>query len=175
MSSQINSFVGYRLRSSKAPAPLPPVMRYNPDESELQQRDVPTSYSASNRRALLKQSKQNLQEPQVLKWKRIENGAETSDATPMGGTNVPAGGDEKSSFAGASERQLARFYAMFYTKEGTDKEWKLLVDEFIPVCFIQVLGDANRPFKIIAVLNSKRVSVFLRDYAFLGHVCIHVR
>ena len=134
-------------------------MKYNPVDSEIQESDIPSGYSSSNRRALLKQSKENLQEPQVLKWRRIDDGIEEKKTNPSSyGGLALAGANEKSSFARTNERILATFYVMFYTKEETDEGWQLLAEEFIPVCFIHVLGDANNPFKIIAVHDLKRVS-----------------
>ena len=60
--------------------------------------------------------------------------------------------------ARAGETILETFYGMLYICEDETKEWKLSADGFIPLCFIQERGNANKPFKVIAVHGSTRVS-----------------
>ena len=63
--------------------------------------------------------------------------------------------EQKPSLSHSGEKVLATFYGMLYTKDGSEKEWNLKVDGFIPVFFVE---NANKQFLIIAVDGSKRVS-----------------
>ena len=74
------------------------------------------------------------------------------------GLKAKPGSDHKVSLAHAGEKLLAKFYGMLYTNDSTEKEWKLEVDGFLPICFVQVQGNANKPFRIVAIEKSKRVS-----------------
>lgn len=126
-------------------------MKCDPVDVEIQEDDVPRTFSAAHRKALLKQSRDQAKEPQALVFRKLDDQDQDSQAKAAEENKVP--------LAHAGEKLLATFYGMIYTNDGTEKEWRLEVDGFIPVCFVQVQGNANKPFRIIAVEKSKRVSL----------------
>ena len=141
--------------SSKQRAPPPPqkVIKCDPVDVEIQEDDIPKTLSTTHRKALLKQSQDRAKEPQALVLRKLED----NDNDQGGGLKVKPVNDQKVSLAHAGEKLLATFYGMLYTNDSTEKEWKLEVDGFLPICFVQVQGNANKPFRIIAVEKSKRV------------------
>ena len=141
-----------RVFSSKQRAPPPPqkVTKCDPVDVEIQEDDIPRTLSTAHRKALLKQSKDQAKEPQALVFRKLDD-----QEQDQGGASQAKPG--KVSLAHSGENLLATFYGMLYTNDGAEKEWKLEVDGFIPVCFVQVQGNANKPFRIIAVEKSKRV------------------
>ena len=147
----------YRLHSSKPPAPLPPqkLKKYDPVDAEIQ--DVPPTFTVSNHRGLLKPSQEQTKEPQGLAFRKLDDQTSEND---QGGGSQTKSIENKVSLAHTGETLLATFYGMLYTNDSAEKEWKLEVDGFIPVCFVQVHQNANKPFRIIAVEKTKRVSNF---------------
>ena len=146
----------HRVLSSKQRAPPPPqkVLKCDPVDVEIQEDDISKTLSAMHRKALLKQSQDQAKEPQALVFRKLDD----HDHDPGSGLKAKPGSDQKVSLAHAGENLLATFYGMLYTNDSTEKEWKLEVDGFLPICFVQVQGNANKPFRIIAVEKSKRVS-----------------
>ncbi|PFX19373.1 Protein cordon-bleu, partial [Stylophora pistillata] len=140
----------FRVPTSKQRAPLPPqkVLKCNPEELEIHKDDIPQSYSASHRKALLKQSRDQAKEPQALMFRKLDGQKEEQTKTVE---------EQKMSLSHAGENLLATFYGMLYTNDSTERDWKLEVDGFIPICFVQVQGNANKPFQIIAVEKSRRI------------------
>ena len=138
--------------SSKQRAPPPPqkVIKCDPADTEIQEDDIPKTLSTTHRKALLKQSQDQAKEPQALLFRRLDDQGSGLKAKP--------GSEQKVSLAYAGEKLLATFYGMLYTSDSAEKEWKLEVDGFIPICFVEVQGNAKKLFRIIAVEKSKRVS-----------------
>lgn len=118
------------------------------------QDDISKTFSATHRKALLKQSQDRAKEPQALVFRKLDD----HDNNQGSGLKAKPGSEQKVLLAHAGEKLLATFYGMLYTNDSTEKEWKLEVDGFLPICFVQVQGNANKPFRIIAVEKSKRVS-----------------
>lgn len=131
-------------------------MKCNPEDVRITESDIPNFFTSSHRRGLLKQSQDDARGPQVLTMKPLPDG--------MGlGINVDAPSSQKAdgnlkALMRSDETLLKTYYGMFYTNENSGKDWKLQVDGFIPVCLLQTLGNVNKPFKIIAVQDSARVS-----------------
>ena len=123
-------------------------------EVEIQEDDIPKTLSTTHHKALLKQSQDRAKEPQALVFRKLDDHSNDQG----GGLKAKPGNEQKVSFARAGEKLLATFYGMLYTNDSSEKEWKLEVDGFLPICFVQVQGNANKPFRIIAVEKSKRVS-----------------
>ena len=150
----------HRLHSSKPPAPPPPQKVRTCDSYgvEVEEEDSRQTISLSNYKEFLKQSQEQANEPQGLAFRKLDdlNLARNHGASSQ---TKPAG-DKKLSLVHNGEKMLATFYGMLYTNDVTEKEWKLEVEGFIPVCFVQVRGNANKPFKIIAVEKSRRVSKY---------------
>lgn len=142
--------------SSKQRAPPPPqkAIKCDPVDVEIQEDDIPKTLSTTHRKALLKQSQDRAKEPQALVFRKLDD----HDSDQGGGLKAKPGSEQKVSLAHAGEKLLATFYGMLYTNDSAEKEWKLEVDGFLPICFVQVQGNANKPFRIIAVEKSKRVS-----------------
>ena len=140
-----------RVLTSKQRAPPPPqkVLKCDPVDVEIQEDDIPRTFTASHRKALLKQSRDQAKEPQALMFKKLDDHEQHQ---------TKATEEQKMSLTHAGEKLLATFYGMLYTNDGTEKDWKLELDGFIPICFVQVQGNANKPFRIIAVEKSRRVS-----------------
>lgn len=140
-----------RLLTSKQKAPLPPpkVLKCDPEEVEILKDDIHHSYSASQGKTLLKQSHNQAKEPQAVLFKKIDGQEQEQSKTVE---------EQKVLLSHAGDKLLATFYGMLYTKDSTERDWKLEVDGFIPICFVQVQGNANKPFRIIAVEKSSRVS-----------------
>ncbi|XP_078377063.1 LOW QUALITY PROTEIN: uncharacterized protein LOC144660326 [Oculina patagonica] len=141
-----------RVLSSKPRAPPPPqkVIKCDPVDAEIQEDDIPRTLSTAHRKALLKQSKDQAKEPQALVFRKLDDQEQVQGGASQS-KNV------KVSLAHSGENLLATFYGMLYTNDGAEKDWKLEVDSFIPVCFVQVQGNANKPFRIIAVEKSRRI------------------
>ena len=142
----------HRLHSSKPPPPPPTqkIRKVDSLDEEVEEDAFPT-FGVSSR------TKEQRNEPQGLGFRKLgENINLDHDSRSVVHANVVE--DQKSSFAYSGETLLATFYAMLYTNVSTEKEWKLEVDGFIPVCFVQGHENPNKPFKIIAVENSRRVS-----------------
>ena len=146
-------FSQHRVLSSKPRAPPPPqkVIKSDPVDVEIQEDDIPRTLSTAHRKALIKQSKDQAKEPQPLVFRKLDDQEQDQGAASQAKL-------VKVALAHSGEKLLATFYGMLYTNDGAEKEWKLEVDGFIPVCFVQVQGNANKPFRIIAVEKSKRVS-----------------
>ena len=151
-------FYIYRLHSSKQPAPPPPqkVRKCDSLDDEVKEEDAPPTLTATNHEDLLKQSREQSTEPQGLGFRKLDDLYSENDIGA--GSQTKAVEDQKSSLVHSGERLLATFYGMLYTNDGAEKGWKLEVDDFIAVCCVQVHGNANKPFKIIAVEKCKRVS-----------------
>lgn len=125
-------------------------------DDEVKEEDAPPTLAATNREDLLKQSWELSTGPQGLGFRKLDD---LNSENGIGAVSqIKAVEDRRSSFVHSGERLLATFYGMLYTYDGAEKEWKLEVDGFIPVCCVQVHGNANKPFKIIAVEKCKRVS-----------------
>lgn len=154
----ITFFSIHRVLSSKQRAPPPPqkVIKCDPVDTEIQEDDIPKTLSATHRKALLKQSRDHAKEPQALVFKKLDDQDHDQDS----GLKVKPASEQKVSLAHDGENLLATFYGMLYTNDSAEKEWKLEVDGFLPICFVQVQGNANKPFRIIAVEKLKRVSFF---------------
>ena len=152
----------FRLHSSKPPAPPPPqkVRKCDPAEVEVQEEDGPRIFSVSNHRGLLKPSQEQTKEPQGLAVRKLDD--QNLEHDLRGGSQTKPVEEQKVPLAHRGETLLATFYGMLYANDGAEKEWKLEVDGFIPVCFVQVHGNANKPFRIIAVEKSKRVSILVQ-------------
>lgn len=152
-----NIFSIHRVLSSKQRAPPPPqkVIKCDPVDIEIQEDDIPKTLSTTHRKALLKQSRDQAKEPQTLVFRKLDD----QDQDQGGGLKGKPTKEQKVSLAHTGEKLLATFYGMLYTNDGAEKEWKLEVDGFLPICFVQVQGNANKPFRIIAVEKSKRVSL----------------
>ena len=151
-------FIICRLHSSKPPAPPPPQKVRTGDSYgvEVEEEDSHRIVSLSNYKELLKQSQEQANEPQALAFRKLDD---VNSARSVGASSqTKPAGDQKFSLHNG-EKLLATFYGMLYTNDAAEKEWKLEVEGFIPVCFVQVRGNAlNKPFKIIAVEKSRRVS-----------------
>ena len=148
----------HRLHSSKPPAPPPPQKVRTGDSNgvEVEEEDSHRIVSLSNYKELLKQSQEQANEPQALAFRKLDDVNSTRNVGASSQTK-PAG-DQKFSLVHNGEKLLATFYGMLYTNDAAEREWKLEVEGFIPVCFVQVRGNAlNKPFKIIAVEKSRRV------------------
>lgn len=160
MASRFNILTRYfsdirRLQTSKPQAPPPPQKFRKVDSFDVEEENTAPTFAASMPK------KEHGNEPQGLAFRKL--GADT-DMEQDCGNEVPrkAVEDQKlRPFAHNGETLLATFYGMLYTNDCTEKEWKLEIDGFIPICFLQVHGNPNKPFKIIAVENSRRVSKFL--------------
>ncbi|XP_068715419.1 serine-rich adhesin for platelets-like isoform X2 [Montipora foliosa] len=143
------------LHSSKPPPPPPTqkIRKVDSLDEEVEEDAFPT-FGVSSR------TKEQRNEPQGLGFRKLgENINLDHDSRSVVHANVVE--DQKSSFAYSGETLLATFYAMLYTNVSTEKEWKLEVDGFIPVCFVQGHENPNKPFKIIAVENSRRIMEYL--------------
>jgi hypothetical protein len=127
-------------------------MEYRGDEA-------PGSFGDNHRKAIVKKSRES-NEPQALTFRPLEERVDPEKGI-MSTVPVKSYNDEeKVSLARAGETILETFYGMFYACDDETKEWKLSVDGFIPLCFIQERGNANKPFKIIAVGGTLRVSIY---------------
>lgn len=126
---------------------------------EIRGDEAPGSFVDNHRKALAKKSRES-SEPQALVLRHLEERV----VPEKGLVNVPVKSydEEKVSLARAGETILETFYGMFYACDDETKEWKLAVDGFIPLCFVQERGNANKPFKIIAVSGTARVSSIMR-------------
>lgn len=128
------------------------------DPLDVEIQDVPSIFSVSSRKGLIKPPQEQTKDPLGLAFRKLDD--QTQSENGEGGRSQTKTDDEnKVPLTHNGEKLLAKFYAMFYTNDGTEKEWKLEVDGFIPVCFVQVYGNANKPFRIIAVEKTKRVSI----------------
>lgn len=90
--------------------------------------------------------------------KKLSNGKDK----PAAPTKIPAEGGNVQ-LARAGETILETFYGLMYVYEAEIKDWKLAADGYIPLCFIQERGNANKPFKVIAARGSVRVSIRVID------------
>lgn len=164
----ITFFSIHRVLSSKQRAPPPPqkVIKCDPVDVEIQEDDIPKTLSTTHRKALLKQSRDQAKEPQTLVFRKLDD----QDQDQGGGLKGKPTKEQKVSLAHTGEKLLATFYGMLYTNDGAEKEWKLEVDGFLPICFVQVQGNANKPFRIIAVEKSKRVSLSGLLYSKFGEL-----
>ncbi|XP_031564661.1 titin-like isoform X2 [Actinia tenebrosa] len=146
--------LSHRTAAPKAP---PKVLKYDPIDMEIRGEEAPGSFGDIHRKALAKKSRDS-NEPQALVLRHLEERVDPE----KGLVNVPVKSydEEKVSLARAGETILETFYGMFYACDDETKEWKLAVDGFIPLCFIQERGNANKPFKIIAVSGSVRLMEF---------------
>lgn len=160
MASNFNVFTRYfsdirRLQTSKPQAPPPPQKFRKVDSFHIEEEDAVPTLAASRLK------KEHGNEPQGLVFRKL--GADI-DLEQDCGNEVPRKVVEDQKlrpFVHNGETLLATFYGMLYTNDCTEKEWKLEIDGFIPICFVQVHGNPNKPFKIIAVENSRRVSKLL--------------
>ena len=150
-------FTFCRHLSSKPPAPPPPqkIRKCDPVEDKIHEDAVPQPFSVLNGRGLLKPAQEQTNEPQGLVFRKLDG--QTLEHDPRGDLQAKPE-VQKGSLAHSGETLLATFYGMLYTNDGAEKEWRLEVDGFIPVCFVQDHGNANKPFRIIAVEKSRRVS-----------------
>lgn len=164
----ITFFSIHRVLSSKQRAPPPPqkVIKCDPVDIEIQEDDIPKTLSTTHRKALQKQSRDQAKEPQALVFRKLDD----QDQDQGGGLKGKPTKEQKVSLAHTGEKLLATFYGMLYTNDGAEKEWKLEVDGFLPICFVQVQGNANKPFRIIAVEKSKRVSLSGLLYSKFGEL-----
>lgn len=164
----ITFFSIHRVLSSKQRAPPPPqkVIKCDPVDVEIQEDDIPKTLSTTHRKALQKQSRDQAKEPQALVFRKLDD----QDQDQGGGLKGKPTKEQKVSLAHTGEKLLATFYGMLYTNDGAEKEWKLEVDGFLPICFVQVQGNANKPFRIIAVEKSKRVSLSGLLYSKFGEL-----
>lgn len=164
----ITFFSIHRVLSSKQRAPPPPqkVIKCDPVDVEIQEDDIPKTLSTTHRKALQKQSQDQAKEPQALVFRKLDD----QDQDQGGGLKGKPTKEQKVSLAHTGEKLLATFYGMLYTNDGAEKEWKLEVDGFLPICFVQVQGNANKPFRIIAVEKSKRVSLSGLLYSKFGEL-----
>lgn len=164
----ITFFSIHRVLSSKQRAPPPPqkVIKCDPVDIEIQEDDIPKTLSTTHRKALQKQSQDQAKEPQALVFRKLDD----QDQDQGGGLKGKPTKEQKVSLAHTGEKLLATFYGMLYTNDGAEKEWKLEVDGFLPICFVQVQGNANKPFRIIAVEKSKRVSLSGLLYSKFGEL-----
>ena len=159
ISNTCHVYFFHRPLSTKIRAPPPPkkLMTCNPEEVEIDESDIPSTFSSAHRRGLLKKSRENAKEPQALMFRKLADGSGPENQTGAA-TVTPHKAEENKPLTQSDEQMLKTFYGMFYTNENSGKDWKLEVDGFIPVCFVQSLGNINKPFKIIAVQGSVRVS-----------------
>jgi len=144
-----------RLQTSKPQAPPPPQKFRKVDSFDVEEENTAPTFAASMPK------KEYGNEPQGLAFRKL--GADI-DMEQDCDNEVPrkAVEDQKlRPFAHNGETLLATFYGMLYTNDCTEKEWKLEIDGFIPICFVQVHGNPNKPFKIIAVENSRRIMEYL--------------
>lgn len=126
-------------------------MTCNPEDVKIRESDIPKTFSSSHRQGLLKQSNENAKEPQVLAMKKLSDGAGLYEADAAVTTSKKV--DEKI-LTRSDEKLLKTFYGIFYTNRSSGSDWKLEVDDFIPVCLLQSLGNVNKPFRIIAMRGS---------------------
>lgn len=142
----------------KPPAPPPPQKVKKCDTLDVKIRDVPSIFSVSSGKGLIKPPQEQAKDPLGLAFRKLDD--KTQSENGEGGRSQTKTDDEnKVPLTHSGEKLLAKFYAMFYSNDGAENEWKLEVDGFIPVCFVQVYGNANKPFRIIAVEKMKRVSI----------------
>ena len=155
--SQNVLLISVRTLSSKVRAPPPPkkLLTCNPEDVRINESDIPNYFTSSHRRGLLRQSQENAKEPQALTMKPLSDGV----GSDMDTSASQKGNDNLKALIRSDEKLLKIFYGMFYINEHSGKDWKLRVDGFIPVCLLQTLGNVNKPFKIIALQGSARVSV----------------
>ncbi|EDO44807.1 predicted protein [Nematostella vectensis] len=123
------------------PRPAPPVMTYNPNELAIGS-EKQGSFAASHRLSLTKKDKK---EPQALVLRKLD------------GTNTHSPSEEKTSLARAGEEILETFYGMLYKSDNETREWRLITDGFIPICFVKESGSISKPFKIIGAAGQIRL------------------